>query len=104
VPSRLGGLRATTRISLAAARRGGIHASFVVPSGARVVRVQLSRGSTTVLARVVPAASAGSRQTVQLKSSALARRLRRGSYRLSVAAGESRSRLGAALVATVRVR
>jgi hypothetical protein len=103
-PSRLSGLRATRRISLAAARRGGIRVSFVVPTGASVVRVRLSRGGATVLARVVPAGRAGARQTVRLESSALARRLRRGSYRLGVAAGPSRSRLGRALTANVRVR
>jgi hypothetical protein len=103
-PKRLGGLRVTKRISLAAARRGGIRASFVVPDGARVVRLRLSHGSKTILARVVQAGRPGKRQTVHLSSSALKRSLRRGTYRVSVAAGPSRSRLGRALSANVVVR
>jgi hypothetical protein len=103
-PKKLGGLRVTKRISLAAARRGGIRASFVVPAGARVVRVRLSHGSKTILARVVQAGRPGKRQSVHLSSSALKHRLHRGTYRVSVAAGPSRSRLGRALAAKVVVR
>jgi hypothetical protein len=103
-PARVTSMRATAKISLARARRGGIQASFVVPAGARVVRVQLSRGKATAYTKFVAAGSPGTRQTVRVAGSDLARRLRRGAYVLTATAGPSRTQLGAAIKRTVRVR
>jgi hypothetical protein len=104
VPPRLTGVRATAQLSLAAARRTGIRASFVVPAGARVVRVWLSRRGTTTFVKLLKAGSPGTRQTVRLAGADLGRRLRRGSYRISVAAGPSTSSLGHPVATTVRIR
>jgi hypothetical protein len=97
-------LRVQSRIALARARRDGLRASFVVPHGARVIAVRLSLGKRTVLRSVVPAAKAGTRQTVRLGGAALRRVLHRGSYVLAVSAGPSRNRLGASVVRTISVR
>lgn len=83
------------RVGLARARRQGIRVWFVVPSGARVVRVRLQRSARTLLQRVVPAGKPGSRQTVRLRGPRLRRVLQRGRFRVAVSAGPSASRLGA---------
>jgi hypothetical protein len=101
---RLTQVRATSRISLAQARRGGIRASFVVPAGVQVVRVRLARGTSTAYLKLLPAGKPGTRQTVRLGGASLARKLRRGAYALTVTAGASRTQLGAAVTSTVTVR
>ena len=103
-PGRLGAIRATTRISLARARRGGISASFVVPAGTKIVRVRLARAERTTYLKFVAAGRPGTRQTVRLAGARLARKLRRGRYVLSVKAGPSRTQLGPAVTDTVTVR
>jgi hypothetical protein len=103
-PVGLTSIRATSKISLARARRGGIQASFIVPAGARVVRVRLSRGKATAYTKFVPAGSPGTRQTVHVAGAGLAHTLRRGAYALTATAGPSRAQLGPAITRTVRVR
>jgi hypothetical protein len=103
-PVRLTSIRATSKISLAHARSGGIRASFVVPAGARVVRVRLSRGKTTAYTKFVAAGSPGTRQTVHVAGAGLAHTLRRGAYALTATAGPSRAQLGPAITRTVLVR
>jgi hypothetical protein len=104
VAGRLTTIRATTRISLARAKHGGIRASFVVPADTKVVRVRLSRAKRTTYQKVVSAAHPGTRQTVHLTGARLARKLRRGQYVLTVTAGPSRAQLGAAVTRTISVR
>jgi hypothetical protein len=104
VAGRLTAVRATTRISLARAKRGGIRASFVVPAGTKIVRVRLSRAKRTAYLKVVAAAQPGTRQTLHLTGTRLARKLRRGQYVLTVTAGPSRAQLGPAVSSSISVR
>jgi hypothetical protein len=104
VAGRLTAIRATTRISLARARHGGIRASFVVPAGTAIVRVRLSRANRTTYLKYVAAAQPGTRQTMRLSGTGLARKLRRGRYVLAVTAGASRAQLGPAVTSTISVR
>ena len=104
VAGRLTAIRATKRISLARARRGGISASFVVPAGTEIVRVRLARATRTTYLKSVAAGRPGTRQTVRLTGASFARKLRRGRYVLTVKAGPSRAQLGAAVTSTVTVR
>jgi hypothetical protein len=97
-------IRATAQVSLARARRGGIHVSFVVPAGIKVVRVELARGNRAAYLRILAAVAPGTRQTVTLSGAAYARKLARGTYALTVAAGRTRTTLGHAVKRTVRVR
>jgi hypothetical protein len=99
-PVRVRSLRVRARISAAAAARGGLHASFVVPSHARFVSVRLTRHRHTVFHRVLRAAKAGHRQTVRVPRADLRRR---GTYVLSVSAGSTRTRLGTPVRKTIRV-
>jgi hypothetical protein len=101
---RLTQIRATARITLARARHGGIQASFVVPTGAQVVRVRLAHRTSTAYLKFLAAGKPGTRQTVRLEGASLARKLRRGAYALSVSVGPGRTRLGAAITSTVTVR
>jgi hypothetical protein len=91
---RVRSLHRPARIRIRTARRKGIRASFVVPSGAKIVRVQLKRARRTVMQRVVPAGTAGSRQRVRLHGPRLRRVLHPGTYRLVVSAGPSLAALG----------
>ncbi|MCW3064427.1 MAG: hypothetical protein JWN32_1599 [Solirubrobacterales bacterium] len=100
---RVSKMRVQSRISIAAARRGGLRASFVVPGGARVIGAQLLRGKRTVFRSTVPAGKAGTTQTVRLRGAALRRVLRRGRYTLALSAGPSRNRLGTPVRRTIRV-
>jgi hypothetical protein len=100
----LAAVHVPARLSLRFARREGIRASFVVPAGARVVRVQLRRGGETLLRRVVPAAKAGSRQTVRLRGPRLRSVLQRGRFRLAVSVGPSAARLGAPVSRAIVIR
>jgi len=98
------GLRGASRLTLAAARRHGIAASFIVPAGATTVQVELLRGARPMDVTVVRAAKAGSRQTVTLGGSRLRRLLRRGRYTIEVRAGASRSSMGTARTHQLTVR
>jgi hypothetical protein len=101
---RVRSLHRPARIGLGSARRNGIRASFVVPTGARVVRVQLKRGGKVQMRRVVPAATAGSRQTVRLRGPRLRRVLHRGTFRIAVSAGPSRAQLGPSVTRAIVIR
>jgi hypothetical protein len=101
---RVKSLRRPAPIGLGSARRKGIRASFVVPAGARVVRVRLQRAGRTLMQRVVRARNAGSRQGVRLHGPRLRRVLYRGRFRLAVSAGPSRARLGPPAIRTIVVR
>jgi hypothetical protein len=98
------GLRGPSTVTLAAARSRGVTASFVVPAGARTVKVELLHGSKPIYTTVVRAAKAGSRQTVTLRGSRLNRVLRRGHYMIAVMAGTSPSSLGAARTRGLTIR
>jgi hypothetical protein len=100
--ARVAGLHAAQRVSLVTARRHGIQASFMVPRGVHVARIQLRRGRRTVYTAYVVAHKAGSRQTVRLPAK-LAKRLKPGRYALTVSAGVSRSALGPASTQTIRI-
>jgi hypothetical protein len=102
--SGLGVVHVPGRIGLGFARRNGIRASFVVPAGARLVRVQLRRGGKTLMQRVVPAGKTGSRQTVRLRGPRLRRVLYRGRFRVAVSVGASRARLGAPVTRAIVIR
>jgi hypothetical protein len=101
---RVSSVRVPSRVSVAAARRGGLRASFVVPDGARVIGVQLLLGKRTVYRTTVTAGKAGARQTVRLRGAGLRRALRRGRYTLALSAGPSRNQLGTPVRKTIRVR
>ena len=100
---RLTAIQATTRISLAHARKGGIRVAWTVPAGAKVIRVRLSHKKTTEYLKFVTAAAPGSRQIVNIKGASLARKLRRGTSKLTVMAGPSRTELGQALTSNIGV-
>jgi poly(hydroxyalkanoate) depolymerase family esterase len=76
----------------------GVRVSFVVPRGARLVRVQLLRGNRGLLTRTVRAGSAGSRQAVELGAVR-----RTGGLRVAVSAGGSRSSFDSAVREAVAV-
>jgi hypothetical protein len=101
---RVRSLRGSTRISLADARRNGIGASFVVPTGSRVVRVKLGRNGRTLMQSDVRAGRPGARQAVRLSGPRLRRVLQRGGFRLAVSAGPSRGQLGPAASRVIVVR
>jgi hypothetical protein len=101
---RVASLRKPARMGLRVARRKGIRASFVVPAGARVVRVELKRGGKRLMQRVVPAAKPQSRQTVRLRGARLRRVLHTGRYRIAVSAGPSRAQLGPPVTGAIVIR
>ena len=98
----LHGLVAKTKISLKALRAGKLRASFVVPTGAKYVRVRLSRSGDTKASVVAAAAPAGTRQTVALNH---VRKAKPGAYMLTVRTSPvSNMFVGDILRAGVRVR
>jgi hypothetical protein len=101
---RVASLRKPGHIGLERARRKGIRASFVVPAGAQVVRVQLKRGGKTLTQRVVPAGKAHSRQTVRLRGARLRRVLHTGRFRLAVSVGPSIDQLGPPVTGAIVIR
>jgi hypothetical protein len=101
---RVRSLRRPARMSLGSARRKGIRTSFVVPAGVKVVRVQLTRGGRTLTQRVLSAGRAGARQTVRLRGARLRSVLRRGSFRIAVSAGPSRTQLGPPVTRSIVIR
>ena len=97
-PLRAARLVTRSRVSLRAARRNGIRATFAVPAGARIARVELRRGGRTVVSRTIKVRG-GTRQSIRLSGA----RLRKGSYRLVVRVGSARNSLGPATVTLVRI-
>lgn len=98
----LGGLVAKRKISVRGLRAGKLRASFIVPTGAKYVRVRLSSKGATKAKVITQAAAAGSRQTVALKR---VRKAKRGIYTLTVMASPvSTMFVGDVLRAQVRVR
>jgi hypothetical protein len=96
-------LRARATVPLAAARAGGLTASFVRRPGSLVAEVRLyaragARGRRLVVSWIVPARG-GRRVTVRVRFSAP----RRGIYEIVVRAGAGRATLGPAVSARVRV-
>jgi hypothetical protein len=98
-PGSVAGLRVPARIGRAHLRRGGLRLVFVVPAGARTVRVRLIHGRRTAFAELFPASTPGSTQLVRVRA-----RAQRGRYRLTVSAYAGRRRVGAAASARVIVR
>ena len=94
-----GAARGPSRVSLSRAG-GGLRASLVVAKGTRVLDVRLLRGKRTLVHRVVPARTPGTRQTVVLTRKAPGR----GRYTVAVRSGPSRAQLGAPVLRTIRVR
>jgi hypothetical protein len=101
----LHGLRARKKITRRSLRAGKLRVSFVVPTGAKYVRVRLSRKRDTTVKVIAPAAAAGTRQTIALKG-IRKRKAKRGTYRITVLAGPARTMFvgGDVLRARVRVR
>ena len=100
--ARVTALRVPGRMSLLGARRHGIKVSFVVPSGTRVVAIQLLKGHKSVYRAVKRSHRAGTRQTVTIPAK-LALRLRPATYKLAVRAGATRATLGPAVTRSVRI-
>jgi hypothetical protein len=103
---RVSGLRLPSSASLASVRRRGVTASFVAPPGARLAQVRLyeRRGATRrlVASRAVTV-RAGRRATVRFGDARLRRKLRSGSYVLTVQAGATRATLGTAVSRGLRI-
>jgi hypothetical protein len=98
----LGGLLAKKKITLRSLRRGKLRASFIVPTGAKYVRVRLAKKRNTTKKVIVAAAAPGTRQTVALKG---IRKAKRGTYTITVRASSNpMSFTGDILRAKVRVR
>ncbi|HEY6758718.1 MAG TPA: hypothetical protein VI318_04485 [Baekduia sp.] len=97
------GVPARTRIGTL--HRSGLRVSFVVPAGAKVIRVRLDRGSAVLTQRLVGAARAGTRQVVRLSAASLRHSIRRaGTFSVSVSAGPRRNDLGPPVVRRITVR
>jgi hypothetical protein len=98
----LHGLLAKKKITLRSLRAGKLRASFVVPTGAKYVRVRLSSKGNTKAKIIAPAAVAGTRQTIALTG---VRKPKRGLYTITVLASPVRTMfVGDVLRAQVRVR
>ena len=101
---KLGGLMLPSSISLKSAQAGKLRVSFVVPTGAKFVRVRLARPGHTALLLIKAAGTEGSRQTVSLTGSKL-RTLKPGRYTVTVGAGATKTQLGSPVLrAGVRIR
>jgi hypothetical protein len=100
---KLSGLITSAKISLHSARTGHISVSFIVPTGAKLVRVRLARAGRTAALKIETAARPGSRQTVHLTGAGIAK-ITRGTYKVTVGAGASRTQLGSPVLrGSVRV-
>jgi hypothetical protein len=100
--ARVAAVKAPRKISLAIARSYGIKVSFVVPAGVHVVQVQLRERGRSVYTAYLTSHRAGTRQwfTIPAKE---AERLHAARYKLAVKAGWSRTTLGTARTAAIRV-
>jgi hypothetical protein len=93
---------ASKRLKLSVARRKGLSASFLAPSGARVVVARLYRASgatRTLISSKRISVRAGRRYTAKFAG----RKLKAGLYLVEVRAGQSSSALGAPGVVRMRV-
>ena len=98
----LHGLVTKRKISRRSLEAGKLRASFIVPTGAKYVRVRLSQNGNTKARVVAPAAAAGTRQTVALTGVSKAKR---GLYTITVLASRVNYMfVGDVLRASVRVR
>jgi hypothetical protein len=100
--ARVTGARVPSRVSLTSARAHGVRVSFVVPSGVRYAQVTLHAGRRSLYAATVRTRRARTRQTVTLPAR-LVRRLGAGTYRIGIAVGAARTKLGGAVTRTVRL-
>jgi hypothetical protein len=101
---KLTGLQVPSTISLKSARAGKMNVSFVVPTGAKYVRVRLARPGHTAALLIVPAAQSGSRQTVRLSGAKL-KTLTPGRYTITVGAGATKTQLGSPVLrGAVRIK
>jgi hypothetical protein len=101
---RLEALRVGRHLRLGAAHRHGIHVTFTVPRGAKVVALRLVRRGRTIT-RVLRHVRGNRLMTVVLPRTRAGRRsLRRGVYRVEVRPGASKDDLGATTARTVRIR
>jgi hypothetical protein len=89
-------------MAAATERRRGVSASFVVPSGVHIVQLWLLHGRQTVYTTVANAREAGTRQMITIPAR-MGKRLKPGSYTLSVKTGSSRSMLGPAATREIRL-
>jgi hypothetical protein len=106
VALRVSRLSAPARLSARGARRNGLTASFVAPAGAEYAEARLYRvvGSRrTLVARKAFAATAGRRDVARFTSAAVRRKLKAGRYVLEVRTGSALTRLGPAVVRSVRI-
>jgi hypothetical protein len=103
-PARVHQLRVASSVTLARARSDGLQASFVVPVGATVVRVELLHGAKRLFTAMAPARQGGAVQNVVLFGRRLNRLLRAGRYTIAVQAGTSGSRLGPVTARALRIR
>jgi hypothetical protein len=94
------------RMSAAAARRRGVVASFVTPSGAAYAEARLIRldGARRLLVgKRLMAATPGRRQVARFTTAAMRKRLAAGRYVIEVRTGPSVGRLGPAVTMRLRV-
>ncbi|HEX2104343.1 MAG TPA: chitobiase/beta-hexosaminidase C-terminal domain-containing protein [Solirubrobacteraceae bacterium] len=99
-------LSAPARLSARAARRNGVVASFVAPRGAEYAEARLYRlagARRTLVARKTFATSAGRRDVARFTSAAVRRKLKAGRYVLEVRTGPELTRLGPAVVRSLRI-
>jgi hypothetical protein len=102
---KLAGLMMPKKISLAAARAGKLKVSFIVPTNAKYVRVRLARPGHTAALMILPAAQAGSRQTVKISKSQLRNKLSAGRFTVTVGAGATKTQLGSPVIrGAVRIK
>jgi hypothetical protein len=101
---KLGGLMLPSKLSLKSARAGKLKVSFVVPTGAKYVRVRLARPGHTALLLIKAAGQEGSRQTVKLSGAKL-RNMTAGRYMVTVGAGATKTQLGSPVIrGAVRIK
>jgi hypothetical protein len=100
----LHGLFLRSSISAKSVKAGKLRVSFVAPTGAKFVRVRLSRPGHTAALDIVPAAAAGTRQTVAVTGAKLSK-LVKGTYTVTVRASAVRTMfVGTELTGKVRVK
>jgi hypothetical protein len=97
---RVQALRIASPVSLAAARRHGIQASFLVPAGAKIVHAELLHGKTRLFATSLRARKAGSRQRVELRG----KLAHSGFYTVAIRIGASDSALGPVTTRTIHIQ
>ena len=102
---RVARLSAPSRLSARRARRTGVTASFVVPTGAQYAEARLYRlagGRRALVTRMVFATPRG-RERARFTSTSVRRALRPGRFVLEVRTGTGPTRLGPAVVRALRI-